>query len=165
MKSARWQSVAVLGAVVLSLAVAGCGSVRAQTQQGSTLGDGVSGEAGDISLRNVVVVATDSGDASTVLASFANRGADDELDQVRVNGSIATPTGGSLDLPAGGFASLGPDSTRLDVGGADTVPGRFVEVQFVFAEAPRVTVDALVQTATRQYENALIAPRGPEPSP
>ena len=86
----------------------------------------------------------------------------DRLVEVRVDGTEAAPNGGSLRIPAGGYASLGPGSTRLDVEGADTEPGRFVEVEFLFREAPRVTVDALVQPAEGIYEDALIAPRGPD---
>ena len=160
MNPVRRQPVATLAAVsVLALALAGCGSVRTQTQQWYTPADGVSAEAGDVAVRNVLVVASESGDASTVLASFANRGERDRLVEVRVGEARATPTGGDLTIPAGGYATLGPEGTRLDVDDADTVPGSFVEVEFLFEDAPRITVDALVQPAEGVYEDALIAPR------
>jgi hypothetical protein len=164
---ARRQSVTALVAlVVLAFALASCGSVRTQTQQWYTTADGVSAEAGDIAVRNVVVVADESGDRSTVIATFANRGdEDDELVEVRVGDVTATPTDGDLTIPADGYASLGPDETRLDVQGADTVPGEFVEVDFRFGSAPRTTVDALVQQAEGAYEDALPPPSEASPTP
>ena len=151
---------AVLAALpVLALALVGCSSVHEQTQQVSDPADGTSAEAGDIAVRNVVVVASEDGDEATVFASFANRGAEDRLVEVRVDDSAATPPDGSLELPAGGYASLSPDSTRLDVEGGDIEPGQFVEIEFRFDEAPRATVDALIKPADDLYEDALIAPR------
>ena len=165
MNHVRRQPVAALAAVcVLALVLTGCGS-RTQTQQWYTPADGVSAEAGDIAVRNVLVVATESGNASTVLATFANRGDEDHLVEVRVGDATATPTGGDLTIPANGFATLGPGETRVDVDGADTVPGTFVEVEFLFESAPRTTVDALVQPADGDYEDALIAPREQRPTP
>ena len=151
---------AILAALpVLALALVGCGSVHEQTQQVSDPAGGSSANAGDIAIRNVVVVASENGDEATVFASFANRGAEDRLMEVRVGEFAATPPDGSLEIPAGGYASLSPDSTRLDVEGGDIEPGQFVEIEFRFDEAPRATVDALVKPADGPYEDALIAPR------
>jgi copper(I)-binding protein len=163
----RRQHLAVLAAVsALALALTGCGSIRTQTQQWYTPADGASAEAGDIAVRNVVVVADESGEESTVLATFANRGEEeDRLVEVRVGDATATPAGGDLTIPAGSYATLGPGETRVDVEGADTVPGTFVEVEFRFESAPRTTVDALVQAADGEYEDALIAPREASPTP
>ena len=166
MNPVRRQPLAVLAATsVLALILTGCGSTRTQTQQWYTPADGASAEAGDIGVRNVVVVADESGEESTVLATFANRGEEDQLLEVRVGDVNATPTGGDLAIPADGYATLGPGETRVDVGGADTVPGSFVEVEFRFERAPRTTVDALVQAAEGDYEDALIAPREASPTP
>jgi hypothetical protein len=152
-------------ASALALTLTGCGSIRTQTQQWYTPADGASAEAGDIALRNVVVVADESGDEATVLATFANRGEEDELVEVRVGDATATPSDGDLTIPADGYASLGPGGTRADVDGADAVPGTFVEVEFRFERAPRTTVDALVQAAEGEYEDALTVPREPSPTP
>jgi copper(I)-binding protein len=144
---------------VLALALVGCGSVHEQTQQVYDPADGTSADAGDIAVRNVVVVASENGDEATVFASFANRGAEDRLVEVHVDESAATPPDGSLELPAGGYASLSPDSNRLDVDGGDIEPGQFVEIEFRFEQAPRATVEALVKPADGLYEDALISPR------
>lgn len=155
---------AIVALPVLGLALAGCGSIKEQTQQPYDATDGVSAQAGDIGVRNVLVVATDDGDAATLMASFANRGPADRLEAVRVGETEATPTGSPLEIPAGGYASLGPEDTRLDIDGADTTPGRVVEIEFLFRRAPRVTVQALVEPAEGMYEDALMTPRG-TPSP
>jgi hypothetical protein len=162
----RRQPATALAAVcVLALVLTGCGSIRTQTQQWYTAADGVNAEAGDIAIRNVLVVATESGDDSTLLATFANRGDEDQLVEVRVGDTTARPDGGDVTIPANGYATLGPEGTRVDVEDADTVPGTFVEVEFLFERAPRTTVEALVQAAEGDYEDALIAPREQQPTP
>ena len=166
MNPVRRQHLAVLAAVsALALTLTGCGSIRTQTQQWYTPADGVSAEAGDIAVRNVVVVADESGAESTITATFANRGEEDQLFEVRVGDATATPTGGDLTIPADGYTTLGPGETRVDVEGADAVPGTFVEVVFRFERAPRTTVEALVQAAEGEYEDALTGPREPSPTP
>jgi hypothetical protein len=155
--SAARRRLAVLALVLLvGLVAAGCGAVREQTQWSVDRTDGVSGTAGDIGIRNALVVADDEGRQATVIAMFDNaRGSADELVSVRVGGRDVEPEGGPLEIPAGGNVSLGPDRTRLDVTGADAQPGRRVELEFIFANAPRASVSALVQRAEGIYADAL----------
>lgn len=155
-------TVAIVG---LSVLAAGCASVRAQTQQWYEPADGVSTDAGQIGVRNVLLVAEEDGSVATVIATFANEGPDDELVEVRVGDRIAPPAGGPLEIPEDGYARLGPDQTRLDVFGVDVTPGQFVDVEFVFADAPRAEVQALVQPAEREYETALDGAEEPVATP
>lgn len=140
---------------LLALIAAGCGEVREQTQWSDDRTDGVSATAGDVHIRNALLVATEDGSEATVLATFANRSAADELVQVRVADSEAEPEGGPLTIPARGFTTVGPDSTRLDVSGVDVMPGLRVEVEFIFGSAPRATVSALVQADEGVYAGAF----------
>lgn len=147
---------AVFAAVLaLGLVIAGCGGVREQTQWSSDRHRGVSAEAGDIRIGGIVVVADEASARATVLANLANDGSEDELVQVRVGSAEAEPEGGPLTVPANGYASLGPSGARLDVENAGAVPGRLIEVEFIFGAAPRATVDAVVQSADGIYADVL----------
>ncbi len=146
---------------VLALSLAACSSTGEQTQTWYTPTDGAQTEAGDIGIRNVVVVADDG--AATVLASFSNRGEADRLVEVAVGGVPAEPEGGRLDLPAGGYAAIGPDQVRVDVPEVDAEPGSLVEVEFRFEGAPVTAVDAVVQAPDGIYED--VVPGSPAPTP
>ncbi|HEY9375964.1 MAG TPA: hypothetical protein VIQ02_02575 [Jiangellaceae bacterium] len=166
MKLAHRRPLAALVTIVgLTLAATGCAGVRSQTQEWYEPADGVSTEAGDIGVRNALVVADEDGAVATVLATFANTGEEDELVEVHVGDRIATPTTGPVEIPEGGYARIGPDDdARIDVFGADVQPGEFVDVEFVFQEAPRAEVQALVQRAEGDYEAALDGAEEPTPS-
>ena len=157
MLSAARRRLAVIASVLLlGLVAAGCGEVREQTQWTGSRTHGVSVNAGDIGIRNALVVADEDGQQATVLAMFANSGvADDELVAIRVEGLDVEPEGGPLAIPARGNVSVGPDHTRLDVTGAAAEPGRRIDLEFIFANAPRATVSALVQPADGIYAGAL----------
>jgi hypothetical protein len=156
---------ALLTILALIVAVGGCASVRSQTQVWYEPADGVSTDAGDIGVRNVLLVADDDGSVATVLATFANTGAADELLEVRVGEQIAPPVGGPVEIPEDGYARLGLDDTRVDFFGADIEPGQFVDVEFVFADAPRAEVQALVQRADGDYEAVLDGAEEPIATP
>jgi hypothetical protein len=158
---------ALVPIVGLTLVAAGCAPVpvRSQTQEWYEPADGVSTEAGDIGVRGVLLVSDEDGGVATVLATFANTGPEDEFLEVHVGDRIATPTTGPLDIPEGGYARLGPDQTRVDVFEADTRPGEFVDVEFVFRDAPRAQVQALVQRAEGDYQGALDDAQEPTATP
>lgn len=139
----------------LGLAVAGCAGVRSQSQWMSDRHRGVSALAGEISIDGALVVTAEEGDRATVLANLANDGAEDELLWVRVASVEEEPDGGPLTIPADGYAMLGPDGTRLDVEDAGVEIGRLAEVEFVFASAPRATVQTIVQADEGIYEGVL----------
>ncbi len=154
--SAARRRLAVLASVLLlGLVATGCGDVREQTQWSGGRVQGVNADAGDIGIRNVVVVSDSESQQATVLAAFVNNGNQDELVSVRVGSTQAEPEGGSLTIPANAGATLGPDGTRLDVEGVDVQPGRTVELEFIFGSAPRATVGALVEPPEGIYADAL----------
>ncbi|NDL58142.1 hypothetical protein [Phytoactinopolyspora mesophila] len=139
----------------LAFVLAGC-NVQDKSQWWDPRYDGVPAEAGDIGLRNVVVVTSADGRA-TLLTSFANRGSDDELLEVRVAGSSATPPDGPLEIPARGYAALEPSATQIEFTDVEITPGLLTEVEYHFAEAPRVTVEALVKEAEGRYAHVTFA--------
>jgi hypothetical protein len=149
---------------LLVLGLTGCASensIRLQTQDFYTAGDGVNGQAGDIAIRNLLLVADDTeGDPqtpvpATVLATFANPTSQpDRLLEVRVGESVAQPEGGGLEIPARGYASLGVEENRLQIEADGVIPGRFVLVTLVFESAPETTLRALVARAEGWYADA-----------
>lgn len=153
--AARRRLATLVTVSLLALIAAGCGEVREQTQWSDDRTDGVSATAGDVQIRNALVVATEDGSEATVLAVLANRGADDELVRVRVADTESEPEGGALAIPARGYAAVGPDTTRLDVTGVDVMPGLRVDLEFIFDSAPRATVSALVQPAEGVYADSF----------
>ena len=162
----RRRLAALLTIVGLTLVAAGCAPIpiRAQTQEWYEPADGVSTQAGDIAIRNVLLVADEDGSVATVLATFANTGSEDELLEVRVGDRTAVPTTGPVVIPEDGYARLGPDDVRVDVFGADVRPGEFVDVEFVFRDAPRAEVQALVRRPEGDYEGALDGAEEPTPT-
>lgn len=141
-------------------------SVSEQSQLWYDPADGVSAQTGDIGLRNVVVVAGSSDDAS-VLTAFANTGdVVDELVAVSIAGSRGELTLGPLALVAGSTTYLGyPYNDRVVISsvGDIAVPGERVDVDFDFANAASITVNTLVQPPDHTYLAA--APPGTEPWP
>lgn len=141
-------------APALTLILAGC--VSEQTQEPYNPTNGANSDAGDILVRNVVVVTDDSGTA-TVLASFTNTGnTDDRLVEVIVDDVTAIPSEPSIDLPAGDYASIGPDDIRVDVTGSTATAGHMVDVEFRFSKGPRVEVETLVQADEGVYADVEV---------
>jgi hypothetical protein len=147
---------AVLVAVpLIGLLAAACGEVREQTQWSGDRTHGVSAIAGDIEIRNALIVADENGGQATLMATFANRGPADELQRVVVNGGEAEPADGPLEIPARRFARLDADENRLDLQDIRTTPGLRTEVEFIFGAAPRATVSVLVLADEGLYADVL----------
>lgn len=153
MRPIRWRRAIV--APIIAVALTGC-AMHEGSQAWYNPTDGTSADAGSIAIRNVVVVANDDGEA-TVLASFVNRGDEDQLVEVLVGDASGTPAPDTVEIPAGGSAQIGPDgAARVDLNDSGAVPGRSVDVEFRFENAPRATVDALAQEDDGLYTGALI---------
>lgn len=141
----RRRIAALLALPALALLTIGCGEVREQTQAWREPPHGTSASAGDIEIRNALIVTNTEGSA-TVYASFANDADDaDALTSLIVGETEVSPDGGEIELPAGEVTSVSPDDARVDLPDFDVRPGRLVDLQFVFADAPRTTVRAIVQ--------------------
>jgi hypothetical protein len=147
----RRRIAALLSLPALALLTIGCGDVREQTQVWREPPHGTSATAGEVVIRNALVV-TDSQGNATLYASFANHGdTADALTGVVVGGTETSPVGGEINLPVGSVTSVSPDNARVDVSEFDVEPGRLVDIQFVFANAPRTTVEAIVQPNEGSY--------------
>lgn len=146
----RRRIAALLSLTALALLTVGCGGVREQTQAWREPPHGSSTSAGDLLIRNVVVV-TDSEGNGTLYASFANEG--DEPDALTgvVIGENEANLDGDIELPVGRVTSVSPDHERIDVSGLDVEPGFIVDVRLIFANAPRATTETIVQQNEGRY--------------
>ncbi len=153
----RRRLLTIVAVSLRGLLAAGCGDVREQTQWSwdADRTHGVSARAGDVTIRNALIVADESGEQATVMAVFANRGPEDELVRVVVNGAEGEPEGGPLTIPANGFVRLDAVENRLDLQGIGTTPGQRTQIEFIFGAAPRATVNALVLANEGIYASVL----------
>jgi hypothetical protein len=154
---------AIAATCLLGAAVSACGQYAEVTSQTQIWRDqGASGTAGDVEIRDAVLVADSAGERTTLYTAFANTADADEVVRIRVGEVWTEPVGGPLVIPTLGYAALTPRPTalssyaaRLDVAGADTVPGYFVEVEYVFAEAPRIMLNVPVRPDDGYYTGSL----------
>lgn len=134
----------------LALLIIGCSAVREQTQLWREPPRGTSAEAGELAIRNVVVVADSEGNA-TLYASFANEGGEPDALTGLIIGDNEVAPDGEIELPTNEVTSISPDHERVDVSQLDVPPGRIVDVEFIFGDAPRTTVQTVVQSV-ENYE-------------
>jgi copper(I)-binding protein len=159
---------ATLG-VALAALVTGCsGGFDTPLYKAYSPGEGANSEAGSIKIRNVVLVAPESGGPAAVVAAFYNEsGQADQLVDVAIQGAEqpGTVTPSPLELPAGELVLVGgtdADAQATVTGPADQLaPGNFVPVQLSFRDAGTATVNVLVQPQAAPY--ATISPAPPTP--
>jgi hypothetical protein len=142
--------------VALAALVTGCsGGFDTPLYKAYSPGEGANGEAGSIKIRNVVLVAAESGGPAAVVAAFYN---------AEQPGTI-TPS--PLELPSGELVLIGgtnADAQATVTAPADQLaPGTFVPVQLGFRDAGTATVRVLVQPQAGPY--GTISPASPSPTP
>lgn len=161
---------AAAGALVFTALLAsttGCGAgFDAATGRPYTPTDGVNGEAGDILLRSISLVAAEPGGPAAVVGAVVNEsGHSDRLVGVQVAGASepAYFPDEQIFLPRGDLVPLGTDGTpAVTVTGPPSrlQPGSFVRVRFFFARGGATTLQVLVQPQAGDYATVT-----PTPSP
>ncbi len=144
-----------VAALVLVGGVSACGSGRdAYTQKWYNPAEGINADAGDVDVRDLVVVTNGEG-AVSVVGTFINQGDDDRLVEVMVDGQQAELSPRAVELPSGSPVHLGQGDTRADVSGLSdgAVPGTGAEVELRFQSAPRTTVSTYVYEAEGIYDD------------
>jgi periplasmic copper chaperone A len=152
-------------AVALGLALTGCGAnFEAQTYQTRAVGDGTNAAVGAIAVRNVTLVAPESGDSyaegddAEVLLTLTNDGPDDDrlveasspdAEEVEVQQDGSASSGG-VELPRLSTTANGV-SLQLTGLSRDLRPGQYVEITLRFETNGEVTVSAPVAT-TGEYD-------------
>ena len=165
MQPSRVSQVLVAGLVAIALPVlSACeASIKAETQEPYTPGQGVWADTDDLKLRGVVAVAPTDGEA-TLVATILNEGtAGDTLTRVRFPGGRATLGRTPVSLPPGSARVLGVDTslgraTPVALEGTSLRPGLAVPMTFEFQRAGTVTLNVLVTPAEGPFAT-VPAPR------
>jgi hypothetical protein len=143
-------SVLVAGLVAVILPVlAGCeASIKAETQEPYTPGQGVHADVDDLRLRGIVAVSASRGSA-TLVGTILNEGSGaDALETVKFRGGRAM-LGSPLTVPADGVRVLGVDTslgraTTASLSGPALRAGDVVPLTFDFRRAGKVRLNVLV---------------------
>ena len=119
---------------------------------------GVQADAGDVKVRNLMVLADDAGEGLLLGSVFSTQPL--ELSMVGVageqpDGTFSQPV--AIDLaaavPVNGGLTLGDSSSRVE--GADLVQGRVAKVMMQFSDGTTATIEAPVMSSTHpDYEEA-----------
>jgi hypothetical protein len=148
------RALASIAVLVLAAGLSGCANKNAATQKFYTPADGVNGQAGDVAIRNVLVVSETEGNAS-LLATFVRQGGEeDRLVGVRIDGRDATLTPSQILLPLSAPVTVGMADLAARASGVEVEPGGLAEVEFRFQRAPRTSVEALVFPPENVYGEA-----------
>jgi hypothetical protein len=149
--NSRPGSVLVAGLIAVILPVlAGCeASIKAETQEPYTPGQGVHADTDGLRLRGVVAVSATSGSATLVSTILNDGAANDALETVRFRGGRAVLGRSPLSLPAGRIRVLGVDTsqgraTSASLSGPTLRAGDVVPLTFEFRRAGAVTLNVLV---------------------
>ncbi len=146
----RVASVSV-AALLVAATASGCqAGFDAYTSQPYAPSNGSIANAGDLRVRNVVVVQSSDGGQSELYATFVNNGTSpDALVTASIAGFGTIPLGsGPIAIPALGAVDLGPSGYRMFVDGLKARIGDVVTVTFQFGKAGDVHLSALVMTST-----------------
>ena len=141
--------------VPLALVLTGCGG-EYQTLQPYTPAEGVNQVAGTVKVRNVLVIADDTGQgviSGSVVSSSdetltAAAGVPHKVDGTAGSPLVVTASGLPLAMPANTMFVLTTPPVRLAVSSPDLKPGLLAEVTLTFAKAGPVTVLAPVLSSS-----------------
>ena len=148
----------LIALLIISTLITSCGSGQnAVTRNFKQVTDGVEAQSAEIRLRNVLIVKTDANDAVLVgtLVSWSDE--PDAITGISINNIPATLSAGSFALVKNKPVIFVGDSTNADayVPGLSKVAGERIPVNFTFATASPVTVDALVLNSEGFYKDLV----------
>lgn len=149
-RSTRRAGLVAAAALLVGATVGGCqAGFDAFTSQPFAPSNGSVASAGDMRIRNTVVVRSDDGTQSQIYASFINMGGSpDTLTGVSIAGVGTVPLdGGSITVPAAAKVDLGPGGYQVFANNLTQGPGDVVTVTFRFEQAGEVHLSALIMTA------------------
>ncbi|MGW8484585.1 DNA modification methylase [Microbacterium sp. NPDC055903] len=128
------------------------------TPQASTIpysasdGVNVSDEGAPLAVRNVFVVADESGELGNLIAGIVNPTDDDQVLIVQVSGLDAT----EIEVPADSTVSLGGNVEPLLIEGLNAKPGATVEIHFQSGDGNGVKANVPVLDGALPYYTDLV---------
>ena len=149
-RSTRRAALLAAAALLSGATVSGCqAGFDAFTNQPFAPSNGSVASAGDLRIRNVVIVRSDDGTQSQVYASFVSIGTSpDTLTGVSIGGlGTVALDGGSITVPAGAKVDLGPGGYQVFANNLTQGLGDVATVTFQFQHAGEVHLSALIMTA------------------
>lgn len=164
----------VAGTVLLSVALAGCQFVTPQqTARSYTPSDGVNGNVGDVSIRNVFVLAGEDESAS-VIGVLANNASSARAVTLEWTGTAGTETK-RLRVPAGGLVAMTTSPRTIDASvpartasvvldGVSTTPGGLFRVVFTSSSKSDDLQLPVLTGSFSQYATLVPTPT-PTPTP
>ena len=149
----------IIAALLIATSLTACGSGQnAATRNITQVTDGVEVEVTQngsaIKIVNLLLVATENGDA-VVVGTIINQGAEpDQLLGIAVGGGSATITGDTTLAQNAPLRFEGESANVKAVfSGVNPVPGRHVSLSLGFARAGLVTAEVIIRDKRDDYKN------------
>jgi hypothetical protein len=146
-KSPTQRRVAI-AALLLAPLLTACG-FNEQTDQVYQPAVGVNDRSGNVDILNALIVSGTDG-SGTFAGTLVNKNQTEDDTLQSVSGPDVTASRGTVKVPAGKAALLA-DSGALSLTGDGIVPGKWVELTFVFASGQSTTVKVPVVEASGDY--------------
>ena len=153
------RTITIISALVLATSLTACGAGRgAATRNITQVTDGVevtiTENGSKIKILNMLLVATETGDA-VLVGTIVNQGAaEDQLLGIAVGGNQATLTGENLLKQSAPIRFEGDSANAKAVFfGVSPVAGRHVKLSLGFARAGMVTAEVIIRDKRDDYKN------------
>ena len=157
-------------AIASSLIVSGCATgFNAQTNIQGNSGNGRTANEGSIQIRNAVIVVDEKNPTSaSLVATVINTASKaDSLKSLEVDPAI-TVTATELELKSNQAVSIGYNSAvaiAFNATEATLMPGRFIDVNFIFENNKSIKMSLLVVLNNEFYSDVVVPSLTPSASP
>lgn len=165
--TARRSCRVALAGIGAALLLSGCG-FAVQTLQPYTPAQGVNVDAGDVLVRNLLIVADGEGGgiiSGSLLSSVDNRVTDINVTPVLMDDTDGTPLevygADDVELPANRLVPLSTEGEQVQVSGEDLSPGLTARFVLTFESGAEAAVTAPVMA----FDQAMYAPLSPTAPP
>ncbi|WP_309080828.1 hypothetical protein [Zhihengliuella sp.] len=151
------RALAAVALGLVALSATGCGAINDQaTATEYAASDGVNFTAGDVEVRNLMLVTTGANAETRVLANVIN-GSDQSAElELGINGSSVT-----IEIPADTTVPLSEDDHKATVPAAGAIPGSMIPVDVTVGSESTEQSVPVIDGTLEEYRQYL--PEGYEP--